>query len=124
MKRKIAYWVVLGMFLLMMTGSAVAYLTGSQQMVDAFRHLGYPNYFRTMLGIAKLLGVLALLVPRIPGTVREWAYAGFGITLIAAVISHLSSGDSVARVFGPLIAFVLLVSARVLWQKRIERPAS
>src|SRR6266700_6633837 len=80
---------------LMMTGSALGYLTGSKQMVEAFRHLGYPDYFRRMLGVAKLSGVLALVAPRVPGVVREWAYAGFGITMVAAVISHLASGDSV-----------------------------
>ena len=79
----------------MMTGSALGYLTGSKQMVEAFRHLGYPDYFRRMLGVAKLSGVLALVAPRVPGVVREWAYAGFGITMVAAVISHLASGDSV-----------------------------
>jgi hypothetical protein len=113
--------VVLGLFLLMMTGSALGYLTGNKQMVEAFRHLGYPDYFRTMLGVAKLLGALVLIAPRVPVTVREWAYAGFGIMMIAAVISHLSSGDSVGRALGPLIALVLLVVARVLWQKPLEQ---
>jgi VIT1/CCC1 family predicted Fe2+/Mn2+ transporter len=100
LKREVAYWVILGLFMLMMTGSAMGHLTGSKQMVEAFRHLGYPDYFRITLGVAKLLGVLALIAPRVPGTVREWAYAGFGITMIAAVISHLSSGDSVGRALG------------------------
>jgi DoxX-like family len=123
LKRKVTHWVILGLFLLMMTGSALGYLTGSKQMVEAFRHLGYPDYFRTMLGVAKLLGVLALIAPSVPVTVREWAYAGFGITMIAAVISHLSSGDSVGRAVGPLVALALLVVARALWQKRMERAA-
>jgi hypothetical protein len=96
LKRKISYWVVLGLFLLMMTGSALGYLTGSQQMIEPFRHLGYPGYFRIMLGVAKLLGVPALIAPRVPPTVREWAYAGFGITMIAAVISHISDVRSCA----------------------------
>jgi DoxX-like family len=120
LKRKIAYWLVLGLFLLMMTGSALAYLTGSKQMVDAFRHLGYPEYFRTMLGVAKLLGVLALVLPRVPVAVREWAYAGFGITMIAAVLSHMSSGEA-ARAGGPLFALILLVVARALWQEPAEQ---
>jgi DoxX-like family len=109
------------LFPLMMTGSAWGYLSGSKQMIEAFRHLGYPGYFRIMLGVAKLLGVLALIAPRVPATVREWAYAGFGITMIAAVTSHLSRGDSVGRAMGPLIALVLLVVARALWQQPMEQ---
>jgi hypothetical protein len=118
LKRKIAYWIALSLFLLMMTGSAVGYLSGSRQMAEGFQHLGYPAYFRVMLGVAKLLGVLTLLVPRVPALLREWAYAGFGITMIAAVISHLSSGDSIERAMGPMVALALLVVARLLWQAR------
>lgn len=117
MKYKIGYWVVLGQFSSMMVGSALAYLSGSPQMVDAFRHLGYPDYFRMLLGVAKLLGVIALLTPRVPRTVREWAYAGFGITLIAGAVSHGVSGDPAKQLVAPLIALLLLVSARALWPR-------
>ncbi len=55
----------------------------------------------------KLLGVVSLLVPRVPVAAREWAYARFGITMIAAVISHLASGDSIGMVLGPVIGFTL-----------------
>jgi hypothetical protein len=112
MKKKITYWITLGLFSLMMTAAAVSYLSGSERMVEAFRHLGYPDYFRIMLGIAKLLGVVALLMPRVPDPVREWAYAGFGITLIAGTISHCLKGDPF---IAPLVALVLLVVARGLW---------
>lgn len=111
MKSKIGYWVALGLFSLMMVGAALAYLTGSPRMVDAFRHLGYPDYFRMMLGVA------VLLAPRIPVAVREWAYAGFGITLISAVISHGVSGDPIGHIMAPLVALVPLVIARMLWPR-------
>ena len=72
--------------------------------------------------MAKLLGVIALLAPRIPVAVREWAYAGFGITLIVATISHGVLGDPAGRLVAPLIALLLLASARMLWPRTV--PAS
>ncbi|NOT58948.1 MAG: DoxX family protein [Acidobacteria bacterium] len=120
MKYKIGYWVVIGLFSLMMAGSALGYLSGSAQMVEAFRHLGYPDYFRMMLGVAKLLGVVALLLPWTPAVLREWAYAGFVFTLVAAAISHGASGDPVGRMIAPLVALALLAIARQLWN-RAER---
>lgn len=117
MKYKIGYWVTIGLFSLMMTGSAVAYLSGSAQMVEAFHHLGYPDYFRKLLGVAKLLGIAALLVPWTPAVLREWAYAGFVFTLLAAAISHGVSGDPVGRIVAPLVALALLVLARLCWHR-------
>ncbi len=113
-KARIGYWATLGIFSMMMTASAVMYLSGNEHVVATFRHLGYPDYFRTLLGVAKLLGVAVLLAPRVPSVVREWAYAGFGITLIAATISHGVSGDAIANVLAPVAALVLLVAARML----------
>lgn len=72
-------------------------------MKGAFLHLGYASYFRIELTIAKTLGVLALLIPRIPFKVKEFAYFGFGITLISASIAHFSVGDSVIFVIDPLL---------------------
>ena len=92
MIEKIDYWVSIGLFSLMMTGSGMGFLSGSEQMVENLRLLGYPDYFRTPLGVAKLLGVVALLAPGAPVLLREWAYAGFAIMMVAAAISHLASG--------------------------------
>jgi len=114
MKVRIAYLAATGAFLLMMLASALAYLTSSPQMVDALRHLGYPDYFRVLLGSAKLLGVLALVIPQTPRLLREWAYAGFAITMVSAVVSHAASGDPAARMAAPLVALSLLVLSRTL----------
>lgn len=114
MKARIGYWASTGLFSLMMLGSAWAYLTSAPQMVDAFRHLGYPDYFRVLLGVAKILGVLALLVPRVPKVLREWAYAGFGVTMISAAVSHSVSGDPLAAIAMPLVALGLLATSRAL----------
>jgi hypothetical protein len=71
-------------------------------MKGAFVHLGYPGYFRIELTVAKMLGVLALLIPDIPLKVKEFAYFGFAITLISASIAHFSSGDSMMFIADPL----------------------
>ena len=62
------------------------------QVAEAFTHLGFPDYFRVELSWAKLLGVVLLLAP-VPARLKEWAYAGFAITLASALIAHFSVGD-------------------------------
>jgi hypothetical protein len=79
----------------------------------AFVHLGFPSYFKVELTVAKILGVLALLIPTVPFKMKEFAYAGFAITLASASIAHFGRGDaanlSVLYVIDPLIFLGLLV---------------
>jgi len=116
MKTRLGYLVSTSLFSAMMLASALAYLTSSAQMVQAFRHLGYPDYFRLMLGTAKIVGILALVIPQVPLLIREWAYAGFVITTVAAFISHAASGDPLASMAMPLVALGLVVISRALWR--------
>lgn len=78
----------------------------------AFVHLGFPAYFKVELTVAKILGVLALLIPAVPFKVKEFAYAGFAITLVSASVAHFGRGDainlSVLYVIDPLVFFGLL----------------
>ncbi len=77
----------------------------------AFVHLGFPNYFKIELTAAKVLGVFALLVPSVPRRIKEFAYFGFGLTLISAAIAHFAVGDgnrSILFVLDPLIFFGIL----------------
>jgi hypothetical protein len=123
MKLKIAYWVTTGLFGALMAMSGFMYLKGAPQVVEGFKHLGYPDYFRTLLGISKLLGVAALLVPVVPRTLREWAYAGFTINLISAAVSHGASGDPVSNVVSPLVVLAVLLTSHQLWH-RLSRGAA
>jgi hypothetical protein len=66
------------------------------QVAQAFVHLGFPAYFRIELSWAKFAGVAVLLLPMVPARFKEWAYAGFAITLVSALIAHLAVGDGVA----------------------------
>jgi len=87
----IAYWIVTALLCLQMSFTAYAQMR-LPQVAAAFTHLGFPAYFRVELSWAKLLGVLLLLAP-VPARLKEWAYAGFAITLASALIAHFSVGD-------------------------------
>ena len=87
----IAYWIVTTLFCLQMSFTAYAQLR-LPEVAEAFTHFGFHAYFRVELSWAKLLGVVLLLAP-VPGRLKEWAYAGFAITLGSALIAHFSVGD-------------------------------
>jgi len=102
----IGFWVATVLFALQMSFTAYAQLK-LPQVAEEFARLGFPAYFRTELSIAKFAGVIALLVPMVPARVKEWAYAGFAITLVSAVIAHLAVGEGV-QAWGWAVATGLL----------------
>jgi DoxX-like family len=87
----IGFWIATALFCVQMGFTAYAQLR-LPQVAEAFAHLGFPDYFRVELSWAKLFGMVLLLAP-VPARLKEWAYAGFGITLGSALIAHLSVGD-------------------------------
>src|SRR5215831_4263614 len=97
------YRISTGLVLAVMVYSAINFNLKNPlgPMKGAFRHLGYPDYFRIELTAAKVLGVVALLVPAIPLKAKEFAYAGFAITLVSASIAHFSVGDDILFVIDP-----------------------
>lgn len=110
---KIAYWICTGIIAWIMGAGSVYTLTSPPPAVEIFRHLGYPDYFRVMLSVAKILGTAAILYPR-AGILREWAYAGFTFDLIAASVSYMAVGDPLFETVFPLILLVpLAVSYRL-----------
>ncbi|GGG93741.1 hypothetical protein GCM10007415_30890 [Parapedobacter pyrenivorans] len=123
MKKKLVYWITTGLVSLMMLFSGYAYFTDSSVQAG-FVHLGFPNYFRIQLGVAKIIGALLLLLPFIPTRVKEFAYVGFGITFISAAIAHIASGDPTSVVIGPIIAFVVLAASYVSLQRLTPEMAS
>jgi hypothetical protein len=82
-------------------------------MKGAFAHLGLPDYFRIELTVAKALGVLALLMPGVPSKVRDFAYAGFAITLASASIAHFAVGDPWLFVVDPQLFLAALIVSYV-----------
>jgi hypothetical protein len=102
----ITYWIVTTLFCLQMAFTAYAQLR-LPQVAAAFHHLGFPDYFRVELSWAKFVGILVLLAP-VAARLKEWAYAGFAITLASALIAHFSVGD------GPE-AWSFAAGTSVLW---------
>lgn len=88
----VAYWLTTAAFCLQMGFTAYAQLQ-LPVVADMFHHLGFPDYFRVELSFAKLLGIALLLAP-VPARLKEWAHAGFVITLVSALVAHLSMGDA------------------------------
>ena len=116
MTRKITYWVSTGLVGVMSLFAAFAYLSGSPQAVQGFAHVGYPQQLRIILGVAKLLGAIILVVPGL-AKVKEWAYAGFTFAWISAFVAHYLAKDG-PKAFMPLILLLILVISY------LTRPAS
>ncbi len=84
----------------------------------AFAHLGFPDYFRVELTIAKILGGLALLIPVVPTRIKEFAYVGCSITISSAVIAHAASGDSVSHIVDPMVMLCILTISYAYFRRR------
>jgi uncharacterized membrane protein YphA (DoxX/SURF4 family) len=110
-KRKlIIYWVATALFTFGMLSSGIMQMLRVQSMIDIMVHLGYPIYLLSILGIWKILGVVAVLIPGFK-RLKEWAYAGFFFTMTGALISHLIMGDGGKAILGPLMQTVFIVSS-------------
>jgi len=114
-KDKAIYWGATGIVCAVMVFSAINFNLANPigPMKGAFVHLGFPDYFRIELTVAKVLGVLALVMPGVPVKAREFAYAGFAITLTSASVAHFSSGDPLLFVIDPLLFLAALVTSYV-----------
>jgi len=118
---RLAYCSVTLLFALLQGWSAVQYLSDAPRMAETIGALGYPLYFMKILGVAKLLGIVAILYGRFP-RLKEWAYAGFTFDTIGAFCSHLAAGDSLLIAMVPLLFCAAQLASYFLW-KRLE-PAS
>ncbi len=121
---EVIYWITTSIVCAVMIFSAVNFNLKNPlgPMKGAFVHLGYPSYFRIELTIAKVLGVAALLIPIVPRKAREFAYAGFAITLVSAAIAHFSVGDPALFVIDPLLFLIVLtVSYRYFGKIRRDK---
>ena len=111
----IGFWIVTALFCLQIGFTAYAQLR-LPQVAEMFTHLGFPDYFRVELSWAKFLGVVLLLAP-VPARLKEWAYAGFAITLASALIAHFSVGDGPEVWSWSAATGVLLGLSYFLWRR-------
>jgi len=120
-KLNITYWIITALFSAFMIFSSIGGITLHPEAVAMLHdHLGYPLYFVQLVSWAKALGAIAILLPMVPARVKEWAYFGFFIDLVAAIISFIAVGDPAAA-WVPMLLFVaVLVWAYVLHHKRLH----
>jgi hypothetical protein len=118
----IAFWITTALFALQMSFTAYAQLR-LPQVAAAFTHLGFPAYFRIELSWAKLAGIAALLIPMVPARIKEWAYAGFAITLVSAILAHLAMGDG-ADAWGWAAGTAVLWALSYFFWRRLQSSAA
>ena len=116
-RNKIIYWIATAWLALgMLSTGGMQLFKGKEGQggVDMITHLGYPVYLLTILGVWKILGTVAVLIPKFP-LLKEWAYAGFFFVMTGAIFSHIATGDPVSAI---LPSFLLLILTVVSWYFR------
>lgn len=106
--QKITYWISTCWLALGMISTGIVQLIKMEEEMEMMSHLGYPLYFTTILGVWKLLGSIAILIPKVP-LIKEWAYAGFFFAMTGAVFSHLAVKDPFTDLFGPVLLIILTI---------------
>lgn len=109
MAQKIAYWITTAIGCLALFGS-LTYLTGSEEVVSGFAKAGYPQHLRIVLGIAKPIAAIVLLLPGF-ALLKEWAYAGVTFALVMATISGYLTGDGVKAWTLPVVILLLVAAS-------------
>ena len=107
-RNKIIYWISTIWIALGMLASGLQQIFHTKGFVDIIVHLGYPLYLLYILGVWKILGVIAILIPGFK-LVKEWAYAGLFFVMSGAVFSHIACGDSINEIFPSLALLILTV---------------
>ncbi|WP_125723110.1 DoxX family protein [Flavobacterium ustbae] len=116
---KILFWTTT-ILIFLFEGVMPALTSQTELAKEGIRHLGYPEYFGNALVVFKILGVLALIIPQVPGRVKEWAYAGFAFDFIFASISHFAVDGIDFQGFFPLIVLAILIVSYITYH-RIQR---
>jgi hypothetical protein len=115
-KRRALYWIVTLLFVVPQAWSAFQYLLEAPRMMAVITGLGYPLYFMKMLGVAKLLAVVAITSGLSP-TLKEWAYAGLTFDACGAFASHVSASDPPWMALVPLLFLALQLASYWLWRR-------
>ncbi len=105
---KIIYWTATGLLSVGMLGSGISQVLHVKEMDELITHVGYPLYFMYIIGVWKILGVIAIVIPKFK-LVKEWAYAGFFFLMTGALVSHLLIGDDGKAIYGPLFQTIFII---------------
>lgn len=115
-KTKIIYWIFTGILSALILLGAVPDLISVPEAQAMFKHLGYPMYLLPFLGLAKILGIIAILILGYP-RLKEWAYAGLFFDLTGAMYSSFSVGDPASQWAPILIGYVLIFGSYIFYHK-------
>jgi DoxX-like family len=108
-KRKLIwYWIITAILSFCIFFGGLAQAVQVKGVVQGFKPLGYPNYFISVIGVWKVLGIIAILIPKFP-LLKEWAYAGIFFAMSGAVISHIASDDVKVQIIAPIVLAVFTV---------------
>jgi hypothetical protein len=116
-RTNVVYWTTTTLVALLMLQGGVFDAIRSPSALQVFRVLGYPDYFATLLGVAKVLGVAAMLLP-VPRFLREWAYAGFTFDVVSAIVSIIASGLAGWTLLIPITALAFVQASYWSWRRR------
>lgn len=121
-KTKTIYWIFTGLMSLFILPGAVFNIISNAQSVEVFQHIGFPNYIIPFLGVAKFLGIVAILIPGYP-KIKEWAYAGLCYDLLGAAYAGFASGDGV-KALPIFIGVGIVVGSYVYHHKRLKEASA
>ncbi len=107
-RKSIWYWIITILLSFFIFSGGLMQALQAKGVVEGFKPLGYPTYFISIIGVWKVLGVIAILVPKFP-LLKEWAYAGLFFAMTGAVISHLASGDVKVQIIAPIVLAIFTV---------------
>jgi len=118
-KTKTLFWIITGLFSAFMLFGAIPEILNTKDSVTLMNHLGYPSYLAPFLGVAKILGIIGILIPGFP-RIKEWAYAGFSFDLIGATYSGIGADGLHLQELFMLIPIAILVASYILYHKKIQ----
>jgi hypothetical protein len=113
---KITYWTAT-IIIFLFDGLLPALTSNTELARQGISHLGYPDYFRVMLTVFKILGAIVLILPATKGRLKEWAYAGYGINFICAAASHWAVDGFGGQTIFPMIILAILIVSYVSYNK-------
>jgi len=111
---KIIYWVTTGIICLF---ASTAIFMNSEMAIEGTKHVGIPRWLGLEISIGQLIGLVLLIVPAVPARIKEWAYVGFGILYISAVVAHVAINDPLGNTIMAIVFFGLLLVSYTSFHK-------
>jgi hypothetical protein len=118
-KLNIYYWICTGQLIPALGIGSILGIISHPGSVEQFMHLGYPAYLAPFLGVARILGLIAIVIPKYP-RIKEWAYAGLAFDIIGAIYSQIATGQPFISLLFPFMAIFLLGCSYFLYNKKLN----